>query len=233
MMRKISIQALGLISAIAAVGCSNALEQPVPAAQTAPPDPIMTKADQFRPPSAAGVKIDPPVAGGTKWVELVTSRAFSARPDPYALHPRERSFEVAQTGERIFSETGGWRDYFVPAVETVVVPEIEPQPYRRLAGVIVGESVLALIDMGDGQLQLIRPGQEIQGWRVASIDSDKAILVRGGNKLPHQVQVRLESPPFGGGSSGGANPGGSGGSGGSDNSGGGKDMPGLGKSGGG
>jgi hypothetical protein len=115
---------------------------------------------------------------------------------------------------------GGFRLDFAPPRATIMIPTPEPQPYRRLAGVIVGDSVLALIDMGDGQLKLIRPGQDIDGWHVESIDSDKAILTRGGNRLPHQVVVRLESPlpgsiggrgGAGGGAGGAGQPGGGGG----------------------
>jgi hypothetical protein len=77
---------------------------------------------------------------------------------------------------------------------------------------VVGDSVLALIDMGNGTTELIRPGQRIPGseWTVVSIDEEKAILRRGGNRLPRQVTVRLELPPpgFGGGGNTGGFPGG-------------------------
>jgi hypothetical protein len=190
---------------MACVGCMN-FTKTWPDADQARPDPIVAKAEAFKPPSAAGVEVKTPPAGGPLWTQLISSRAFSARPDPFALQPKERAFETGQTGERLYS-TYGWRsDDFTPQVEVVVIPTVEPQPYRRLAGVIVGDSVLALIDMGDGQLQLIRPGQQIGGWTVASIDADKAILTRQGNVLPHSVTVRLEEPNGGGG--GGNRPGG-------------------------
>jgi hypothetical protein len=102
---------------------------------------------------------------------------------------------------RVFGQIGGFTvQYTPPEVESPEPQDFpEPQPYRRLAGVVVGDSVLALIDMGDGTLRVIRPGETIEGteWRVASIDSDKAILRRSGNRTPRQVIVRLESPPAG------------------------------------
>jgi hypothetical protein len=93
-----------------------------------------------------------------------------------------------------------------------------------LAGILIGETITALIDMGDNSgLQTIRPGQEIRSgnttWVVQSIDEEKAILRRKeGNIRPKYVVVRLEDSasaanpaPTGGGS---ANPRGGGGGGG-------------------
>jgi hypothetical protein len=138
-------------------------------------------------------------------------QSFAPRNDPFALLREERAFDVSQSSERLLGEGGGFTfDYEppVPRDDDAVIQE--PQPYRRLAGVIVGESVLALIDMGDGRLEIIRPGQRIPNseWTVVSIDEEKAVLRRGGNRLPRQIVVRLESPPFnpnqGGGGGGGA-----------------------------
>jgi bifunctional DNA-binding transcriptional regulator/antitoxin component of YhaV-PrlF toxin-antitoxin module len=82
-------------------------------------------------------------------------------------------------------------EFELPADEVAEV--IEPQPFRRLAGIMVGDSVLAIIDMGDGNLQIVRPGQQIPGteWTVASIDEEKAVLRRSGNKKPKEVVVPL------------------------------------------
>lgn len=138
-------------------------------------------------------------------------QSFLPRNDPFALLAEERAFDIRQSSERFLNEAGGFSfDYEEPA-PTVDVEIQEPQPYRRLAGIIVGESVLALIDMGDGRLEIIRPGQRVPNseWTVVSIDEDKAILRRTGNRLPRQIVVRLESPPAGlGGAPGGGIPGG-------------------------
>jgi hypothetical protein len=121
----------------------------------------------------------------------------------------ERAFHINQSSERLLADVGGFRmDYEEPP--PVEINEVqEPQPYRRLAGVIVGESVLGLIDMGDGRpLEIIRPGQRIPNsdWTVVSIDEEKAILRRSGNRLPRQIVVRLESPPFNPNQGGGGGP---------------------------
>ncbi|MBN9500394.1 MAG: hypothetical protein BGO01_03440 [Armatimonadetes bacterium 55-13] len=138
-------------------------------------------------------------------------QSFASRTDPFALMAEEKAFEVSQSSERLLADSGFSFDYEEPEQKDDT-PVLEPQVYRRLAGVIVGESVLALIDMGDGRpLEIIRPGQRIPNseWTVVSIDDEKAILRRNGNKLPRQIVVRLESPPFnpnqGGGAPGGPN----------------------------
>jgi hypothetical protein len=208
-MKRIIIRSLGLVAAIGAVGCMDPKGLGAPDATQMPSDPIVAKAKSYQPASPAGVSI--PTASGPLWVQLIASQKFSSRPDPFALQAKERNWENRQITNRIFDQDQ-WRYDFTPEETPPVIPETEPQPYRRLAGVIVGDSVLALIDMGDGKLQLIRPGQDIDGWHVESITAEgpsgtaEAILTRGGNKLPHRVTVRLEEPsPIGG-----ANPGGRG-----------------------
>jgi hypothetical protein len=94
-----------------------------------------------------------------------------------------------------------------------------------LAGVLVGDTVSAIIVMEDGSTHLIKPGMRIPNspWRVLSIDEEKAVLRRAGTVKPTQIIVRLETPPGGvptggggGRGPGGApgNPGGAGGAGG-------------------
>ncbi len=182
--------------AVVMVGCQEA-----PPALVKPT--VVLPANQFDPGVDAGWKGI--VVGDPKLVADLKLRnsgnhgqSFAPRSDPFALLPEERGFEISQSSERILADMGGFRFDYEPPVDTAPVEVVEPQPYRRLAGVIVGESVLALIDMGDGRLEIIRPGQRIPNseWTVVSIDEDKAILRRGGNKLPRQIIVRLESPPF-------------------------------------
>ncbi len=121
------------------------------------------------------------------------------RPDPFSLTPAERDFDMQQGMERLLNQASGFSIQFQPKEDVIERPEIEPQPYRRLSGVVVGDSVLAILDMGDGQPVIIRPGQRVPNspWTVVSIDEDKAVLRRSGNTLPHEVTVRLESPPAG------------------------------------
>jgi hypothetical protein len=125
---------------------------------------------------------------------------FHPRPDPFALSSMEQSFEHSQQSERLFGQIGGFPTYVQPVETGPPKVQIEPQPYRRLSGVIVGDSVLAIIDMGNGaEPQLIRPGEHIPNspWVVASIDQDRAVLRRDGDILPKEIEVRLETSPVG------------------------------------
>jgi len=195
-MKKFVLNLTAAAAALAIVGCGGGEEAPV--TSSTPPaikDPVLNLS------ADAGVEVtqgtDPKTLDS-----LIASRSFGRRSDPFALKPGERGFERQQETLRLFGETGGFGVEYTPPVERDPAQEevVEPQPYRRLAGVVVGDSVLAIIDMGDGSpAQIIRPGQQIPNseWRVVSIDQDKAVLRRSGNRRPRQVVVRLESPPAG------------------------------------
>jgi hypothetical protein len=211
-MKRLGLPILVGLAALAVTGCVPDDFATAPSATSAPTPKVVTEAKQLQPAADAGIRPPADPMAARYWVDLIQQRHFSARPDPFALQPRERAFESNQLMEKVFQDTGRSSIMFTPVEEVVVVPVVEPQPYRRLAGVIVGESIMALIDMGDGKLEIIRPGQTIQGWTVASIDAEKAVLRRGGNKLPHEVVVRLQGPinpgiQPGGGNSGGGRPG--------------------------
>ena len=121
-----------------------------------------------------------------------------ARANPFALTPSEASFDKEQTAAYLATTQGSFPMFFQPPPENLAPPEVEPQPYRRLAGILIGESVVALIDMGNGHIEEIYPGETIPGtqWKVVSIDSEKAVLQRvGSNRLPNEIVVRLESAP--------------------------------------
>jgi hypothetical protein len=129
----------------------------------------------------------------------VQTTPVNPRPDPFALRPIELGYEAKQEAFRIFGQTGGFfPSMFTPIEERFEVQVVEPQPYRRLAGVLVGDTVTAIIDMGGGRMHIVRPGQQIPNspWRVVSIDEEKAVLRRSGNVLPKEIVVRLESSPF-------------------------------------
>jgi len=134
--------------------------------------------------------------------QLKVTKATPPRPDPFALLPEEEAYDKKQLAENLRANYGGtWPLLYEHVDTTPPPPVVEPQPYRRLAGIIQGESVTAVIDMGDGRMITIHPGQRIEGteWMVQSITSDYAILKRVGSRtLPQEVIVRLESPPAGG-----------------------------------
>jgi hypothetical protein len=203
--KKQLITILGAAGASAILaGCGSNEPSPAPVAVSTPP------VDTSWVPKGidAGLELpnQTPLDPATRKM-LVASRPFTMRSNPFALHPEEQAFERRQLGERLVQSEGFFGLRYTPPPEVDNRPVFEEQPYRRLAGVIVGESVLAIIEMGDGQAPLIiRPGQRIPNseWTVVSIDEDKAVLRRSGNKLPKEIVVRLESKPFdGGGNQGG------------------------------
>lgn len=184
------------LAALAVVGCKGGGAAPAPAQGTqevkAPPPPKMDLGADAGVPLAASS--DP-----KRWQNLIAAHRFEPRKDPFALEPIEAGFEARQESERLVVNQGGFSPLIPPPVPVSAPTETyEPQPYRRLAGVLVGDSVLAIIEMGNGRPpEIVRPGQQIKGtdWTVVSIDQDEAVLRRGGNRLPHQIVVRLESKP--------------------------------------
>jgi uncharacterized membrane protein YgcG len=131
---------------------------------------------------------------------------FGRRNNPFALNADEKAFDVAQAAEKIFIEGGAFGSlYEVPEDRLPVAEPMEPQPYRRLSGILIGDSVLAILEEGS-KSTIVRPGMMIPdtSWRVISIDRDRAILRReGSTRLPREVEVRLEvGLPFQGGNSG-------------------------------
>lgn len=172
----------------AIVGCGPDPTQPI--ASTPAPAP---QDAAFVPEAEAGIRLAP--GDPAELLADAGKYSFTVRQDPFALRATEVAFDRSQFAARLL-DTGGFYPQIAeepePPVETF---EVEPQPTRRLAGIILGESITALIDMGNGQLILIRPGQRIEGteWVVQSIDEEKAILRReGSTKRPKYVVVRLQ-----------------------------------------
>ncbi|MEQ1822686.1 MAG: hypothetical protein ABL949_09260 [Fimbriimonadaceae bacterium] len=147
--------------------------------------------------------------------------SVQSRSNPFFLLGPEMSYEKAQFAENMTGQMGFYRmagfSKPVPPQPTFIN---EAQPPRRLAGVLIGDSVSGLIDMNDGTsgLKVIRPGSELKGqsgqvdWVVQSIDEEKAILVRKDpNRYPRRVVVRLQQDlgtDSGGSEAGGGNTGG-------------------------
>lgn len=207
---------VGGILILGAAGCRDMVGDVPSAKQFKGPKPQIVTND-----AKAGIVV--PQGDLSLVTKDVVSLKVTPRPDPFALQQQENLYEAKQNNERIFATEGSFfTSLFVPKQDTVFIAQSEPQPFRRLAGVLVGDSVMAIIDMGNGSpMQVIRPGMQIPNspWKVVSIDQDKAVLRRSGNVKPKEVVVRLQSPSFGGfqpgqggagapGSPGGGNPGG-------------------------
>jgi len=190
----------------AVVGCGGGSSQSSPttsATQSGSATTPTTATSTFTPPNVdAGIPVERST-DNKPYMGLVTaSSKYGYRPDPFSLTKEEAGYDNQQNAERVMNSMGGFTVRFVePEDKSVeVVPE-QVQPYRRLAGIVVGDSVLAIIDMGNGRpFEIIRPGMKIPDteWTVVSIDEDKAVLHRDGPIPPHTVTVRLESPPSNG-----------------------------------
>jgi hypothetical protein len=197
---------LGALAALTAVGCAGPDPDPnnftAPAAQ----DPGPAPANE----ATAGVKLDPSDPGLT---QLAEAKPVLVRANPFALLPVEVAYDRSQLAASLNESSGFYRlvgvSQEVPPQPTMRFVE---EPPRRLAGIMIGETVSALIDMNDGSpMQLIRPGTEVKNaqgqttWIVESIDNERAILRRvEKNVQPTHIVVRLQNTlPTGGGATGG------------------------------
>jgi hypothetical protein len=140
-------------------------------------------------------------------IEKTTRIAFAPRTDPFALLPVELKALRARRQQDILAEVGGWEMFVVPKPRPkpdAIIHPLEAQPYRRLAGIIRGEAIAAILeeDGAPATVQVVKPGDKVGEWTVQSIDAEKAVLYRPGSRRPNTVVVRLEShPTVGGGAS--------------------------------
>lgn len=69
----------------------------------------------------------------------------------------------------------------------------EPQPYRRIAGILYGPPISAILVDEGGDSRVVKPGDEVGRFYVATIDMSGVTLKRNqGN--PREVRVRYEAP---------------------------------------
>lgn len=194
--RLLALAALGAVLAGCDVGPVN--DDPVSVT------PLGSELTEFAPDVEVGLPIQPDATLATALAERIQSGHTAARPNPFALLPAESKYETDQGAARLISSMGFYT-FLPPEVKEEAQPMTEPQPYRRLSGILVGQSVSAILedDARPGEGLLIRPGMTIPNspWRVASIDSEKAVLRRTGpnadTTYPREVTVRLESRPGG------------------------------------
>ncbi|MBS1703375.1 MAG: hypothetical protein JST12_17060 [Armatimonadetes bacterium] len=195
-MKKNSTSLLILGSIVVGVGMVGCADPNADLVTTTPSGGKMSK--DYVPMAAAGISKDISKSQDPKRLATLVSSTvrFGHRTNPFALDAGEVAFDQAQAAEKIVIDGGSFGQmYQLPEdklPEGAGVP-VEPQPYRRLSGILIGDSVLAILEE-EGKSTIIRPGMRIPDteWRVVSIDRDKAILRRDGNTLPKEVEVRLE-----------------------------------------
>lgn len=169
-----------------------------------------------------GIPLGPQTANPADLKNLYASIDVQHRADPFSLTPQEKAYDREQASERLVQQGGNMETmYELPEPPDDTPPVEEPQPYRRVSGILVGDSVLAIIEMGEGAPVIVRPGMYVPGtpWFVVSIDEEKVVLRRAGNVQPKEITVRLEQRNpnaagggfgggFGGAGQGGGRPGG-------------------------
>jgi hypothetical protein len=194
-MKKCELKTLALAAAATAVlaGCIPPDDEPFATVSA-------RKVTPYKPSAPAGLPVS--VSADPNSLKALIARAgrFGKSSDPFRLLPNEIQFERSQTVERLMAEQGNFNlEYEAPQPPTGTGPVAEPQPYRRLSGIVIGDAIVGILETQGQPTIIIRPGQYIPGteWRVVLINEDRAVLRRAGNRLPREVTVLLELPPPG------------------------------------
>ncbi|MCS7190860.1 MAG: hypothetical protein NZ843_04580 [Fimbriimonadales bacterium] len=127
-----------------------------------------------------------------------TRPPFTPRRDPFAPLPEEL--------EAMQAEAFDPSRYFVlaspPKPPRVELPEpFEPQPRRRVAGIIIGTTVSAILEQ-EGELpRIVYPGDMVGEFRVVAI-TENGLILRRSKGNPREVRVPYEPPGNVGGGTG-------------------------------
>ena len=123
---------------------------------------------------------------------------YVARADPFSILPVEKAADERARQQQLLAMLGDFQLFAQPKpkpVNPALIP-VEPQPYRRLSGIVRGEAVAAILEVpGVSDPVVVRPGDKVGEWTVRSIDNEKLVLVRSGDKRPNTVEVKLEALP--------------------------------------
>jgi hypothetical protein len=175
----------------------NVGTQPPPA----PPDIDRGGGGGLTPPSPSGGFTPPsPTMTATAPQPSAARPPFTPRRDPFAPLPEEV--------EAMQADAFDPARYFVlaspPKPPKVELPEpFEPQPRRRVAGIIIGTTVSAILEQ-EGELpRIVYPGDMVGEFRVAAI-TETGIILRRSKGNPREVRVPYEPPGNVGGTDGGA-----------------------------
>lgn len=168
------------------------LDQPAAAPAAAPAAPATPGATPAVPGAAA--------SGRPDIFAIAKAMSFGARSNPFALLGSEVSFDRVQTAARIIDETGGFRSDYEPQpdVQEDAVKEQIEVPNWRLAGVIVGDAVVALLDTGSRVVE-IRPGSHVPEteWVCIAVDTETAVLRHRRDVQPKEITIFLAAQLFG------------------------------------
>jgi hypothetical protein len=187
--------AIALLFVFTGGSSDNTASQPPPT----PPD-FDRDGGGLSPPSPSGGFTPPPPTTAAAQPSA-TRPQFTPRRDPFAPLPEE----VAAMQADAFDPAR----YFVlaspPKPPRVELPEpFEPQPRRRVAGIIIGTTVSAILEQ-EGELpRIVYPGDMVGEFRVAAI-TETGLILRRSKGNPREVRVPYEPPGnVGGGGGGGA-----------------------------
>ncbi len=175
----------------------NTASQPPPA----PPDFDRGGGAPAPPSPGGGFTLPSPTMTATAPQPSAARPPFTPRRDPFAPLPEEV--------EAMQADAFDPARYFVlaspPKPPKVELPEpFEPQPRRRVAGIIIGTTVSAILEQ-EGELpRIVYPGDMVGEFRVAAI-TETGIILRRSKGNPREVRVPYEPPGnVGGGTGGGA-----------------------------
>jgi len=173
----------------------NTASQPPPT----PPD-FDRDGSGLAPPSPSGGFTPPPPTTMAAAPQPAAARPpFTPRRDPFAPLPEEV--------EAMQADAFDPARYFVlaspPKPPKVELPEpFEPQPRRRVAGIIIGATVSAILEQ-EGELpRIVYPGDMVGEFRVAAI-TETGLILRRSKGNPREVRVPYEPPGNVGGGGGG------------------------------
>ena len=177
--------AIALLFVFTGGSSDNTASQPPPT----PPD-FDRDGGGLSPPSPSGGFTPPPPTTAAAAQPSATRPQFTPRRDPFAPLPEE----VAAMQADAFDPAR----YFVlaspPKPPRVELPEpFEPQPRRRVAGIIIGTTVSAILEQ-EGELpRIVYPGDMVGEFRVAAI-TETGLVLRRSKGNPREVRVPYEPP---------------------------------------
>jgi hypothetical protein len=187
--------AIALLFVFTGGGGDNTASQPPPT----PPDFDRSGGAPAPPSPGGGFTPPPPTMTATAPQPQAARPQFTPRRDPFAPLPEEV--------EAMQADAFDPARYFVlaspPKPPKVELPEpFEPQPRRRVAGIIIGATVSAILEQ-EGELpRIVYPGDMVGEFRVAAI-TETGLILRRSKGNPREVRVPYEPPGNVGGGGGG------------------------------